>query len=301
MNMNNKIDLDSSSDFSSDFDSSKSKKKKSNNSAKSSKIQAKRRTIINISDQDFSSDSSDIEQVTNDQEVNNSDENREQDDSSSPPKGTLVYIFRGDNDDCENTVISKICQKYGLDCWDNMITCMPWRNRANLRTTLCRMLRKQALSEYEGVRADPILIGEENQKECEGNPEYTVKSGIFVNLKWDRTPDEWKDIRLQNQRRFNIPDDVAAKIEIPTILSTQYMLQAITSRKQTLLLKRAAIRFEKLKRQAQKLGVSLKKFGPLHLGVNELSIAPANILELPEFQNKLKFSNKSQYYVDLSD
>lgn len=217
-------------------------------------------------------------------------------------KGTLVYIFRGDSDKSESVVFSKLCQKYGLQCWDMMIRYLPWRNRANLRTILCRILMKQALSEYEGVRADPFIIGADNKIECENNPNFKFKAGCFVNQKWDRTPDDWNRLKRQNQEKYNISQSASDAIEVPTIISIDHMLHLIANRRQTLIFKRAAIRYEKAKRKAAKEGISIEELGNLNLGIEELSLSPADILNLPQYQNSLKVTqNSSKFFVDLND
>lgn len=233
------------------------------------------------------------------------------DDITGGEKGSLVYIFRGqENDPNEVVVFSKLCEKFGLQSWDEMMRFLPWRDRASLRTALCHVIMKQALSEYDGIRANPLIIREDNKRLCKDNPDYTLKGGTFVNQQWGRTPEDWAAIRQQNYEKYHISDEEAEKIEIPSIISIEYMKQLCSNRRQSLLLRRAALRMELAKRRALKKAQDEGRDPSTATipqeerdwGVDDLPINDPSCLDIPKYQNNLKAQkNATQYYVDLDE
>lgn len=209
-------------------------------------------------------------------------------------KGYLVYIFRGDQNPSEISVFRKICMKYSLQAWDEMLTYLPWRNRAGLRTTLCKIIRKQALSEYDNIRADPFVIQKDNMAlgiDENSDEEYTIKGGMLINQKWDRTPREWCEMRAENAKKYMISEEEAAEIEIPSIISVEHMTQLCSNRRQSLLLFRAAIVNEIAKR---------KKEEPV-FDVSELCLMPADFLQIPDNKNKLEYSKTNEFFFSIDD
>ena len=215
-------------------------------------------------------------------------------DAEEDKKGFLVYIFTGDQDPSEIAVFRKICMKYSLQSWDEMMKYLPWRNRAALRTTLCKIIRKQSVSEYDGIRADPFVIQKDNMAlgaEDGYDEEYTIKGNILVNQKWDRTPEEWEAMRVANTKKYMISDKEAEKIEIPSIISIEHMTQQIANRRQSLLLYRAAIVNEIAKR---------KNVEPV-FDIKELCIVSADHLDNPTNTVKLDYKNTNEYYFEVND
>ena len=202
---------------------------------------------------------------------------------SSPESGYLVYLFSGDQNPAEIAVLRKICMKYGLQAWDEMVKYIPWRNRAAFRTTLCHIIRKQALSEYDGIKADPFEIQKDNRLDTNSvSEDYTVKGGMLINQKWDRSNSEWEEMRVANMQKYSISDNEAEQIEIPIIMSIEYLKQMGNNRKQSLLLKRAALRSE-----AQKRG--LAHFD--NFGVADLCLQPSEALTLPPNGEELQIAS----------
>lgn len=206
--------------------------------------------------------------------------------------GYLAYVFTGDQSPGEIAVFRKICMKYGLQAWDDMVAYMPWRSRAAFRTTLCHIIRKQALSEYEGIRADPFQIQQDNPLEDDGSGDYRIKGGMLINQKWERTSSEWDEMRKKNTAKYELPQSVSDTIEIPIIMSVEYMKQMCFNRKQSLLLKRAALRQEAMKR-------GLGHWD--NLGVNDLVLAPSGVLELPETGEDLTLKKSDEGIYSLSE
>jgi hypothetical protein len=160
--------------------------------------------------------------------------------------------------------------KYGLQAWDEMERYLPWRTRAAFRTTLCRIIRKQALSEYSGIKADPFEIQKDNPLDFSlADDGYAVKGGMLINQKWDRSAHEWGEMRNDNIKKYGLTDEEAASIEVPAIISIEYMRQQCDKRRQSVLLLRAAIRNE----QAQRAGIAEPD-----LGIEDLVLLPSEVL-----------------------
>lgn len=211
-------------------------------------------------------------------------------------KGCLAFVFTGVQDDVELQVFRKVCMKFGMQAWDDMIQYLPWRNRATLRTTLCKIIRKQALSEYDGIKADPFQIKNDNQQINEGESDasgYTMKGGMLVNQKWDRNQDEWEEVRKGNTAKYGISEADAAKIDVPCIISVDYMKQQIENRRQSLLLHRAAVIDE----------ISRRKGIPnSDLKVKDLVIMPSECLDLPTHEINLPIGNASpEHFFQVDD
>lgn len=207
----------------------------------------------------------------------------------SKDKGQLVYIFNKTEDQSEFVVLKKICMKYGLQAWDEMLKYLPWRTRASLRTTLCRMLKKQALSEYGGIRADPFQISSDNSsilREGQTNQEYKMKAGMLVNLKWNRSKDDINRIKEENIAKYEISEEEADKIEIPIIISLEFMRQQLEHRRNSLLLYRAAL-LNEMRNRKMDVGDDLQ--------IQELHIIPTEQLRLPKAGKKCKVDFSSSY------
>lgn len=177
--------------------------------------------------------------------------------NSSDESGFLVHLIIGDPTEAELCVLRKISMKYGFASWDIMHAYLPWRKKKKLRQLFIKLTQKQAISEYHGIRADPQKIREDNLKIIDGieyNSDFKVKSGIIVNTKWDKSNDEWNEIRQKNMEKYQIDDEEADNIEVPNIIPIDYIRQQCFKRRQSLILFRAAIISELIKRNVSKPG-----------------------------------------------
>lgn len=205
--------------------------------------------------------------------------------------GYLVHLFVGDQNTAELAVLQKIAMKFGLTAWDHMTQYLPWRNRAALRTTMCKIIRKQALSEYDGIRADPIRIQKDNDLIAEqiqkgkGDGEYLFKGGVLVNARWDRSAEEWNRVRRINSEKYEISEAEAKEITIPSIISIDYMRQQCFKRKQSLLVRRAALLAEKARRNGEK--------SP-NLRVEDLQIRTGRDIVIPQPSKKLNLDKNPE-------
>ena len=195
--------------------------------------------------------------------------------------GYLVHMFLGDQSASETAVFRKICMKYGMQSWDIMEGFLPWRNRATLRQNLCKLIRKQAISEYSGMRADPYKIQEENERIMRNfqTSDFLCKSGVLVNQKWDRDENEMNEIREENRKKFEISQKEADKIQIPSIMSIDYIKHQCYKRRISLLLYRAALRNELCKRQHKVCK---------DLGLSELRISSSRETEVNKRETRLE-------------
>jgi hypothetical protein len=76
---------------------------------------------------------------------------------------------------------------------------------------LCWIIKKQAIDDYQGIRADLLLIREDNEQIIAqgGNEDYIAKGGILVDRKWDRNLDERKQFKAANDLRYGLTDEEA--------------------------------------------------------------------------------------------
>lgn len=210
---------------------------------------------------------------------------------SKAESGYLVHLFVGEQNTAELAVLQKIAMKFGLTAWDHMTQYLPWRNRAALRTTMCRIIRKQALSEYDGIRADPIQIQKDNDiiaeqiQKGKGDGEYLFKGGVLVNARWDRSAEEWQRVRKANAEKYEISEAQAKDITIPSIISIDYMRQQCFKRKQSLLVRRAALLAEK----ARRMGIERPD-----LKVDDLQIRTGRDIVIPAPSNKLSLDKNPE-------
>lgn len=161
---------------------------------------------------------------------------------------------------------------------------LPWRQRTALRSMVCRMIKKQAISEYDNIRADPLRIQKDNE-ELINNPEklkesgYVFKGGLLVSTKWDRASSEWEKTRMENTKKYEIPKEEAETINIPSVISVDYMRQQYFRRRQSLLIYRAALIAEIARREGKK---------PESLNVDELQIRSGCDVVIPKASTKLE-------------
>lgn len=168
--------------------------------------------------------------------------------------GTLAYITVGKHSEIETDVWRKVCMKHGVNNFSAMNYYLPWKEPQKFRLKLIKYTRKQAIGEYEGIRADPLNFQKENddiikQMQSNNNGSVLLKNGIIVNQIWDRSNEEIRDIRSKNEAKYGIPDYVADTITIPKILPIQYIRQNMIRRRQALLLYRAGILSEIARRE----------------------------------------------------
>lgn len=163
--------------------------------------------------------------------------------------GYLVHLFRGKNNPVEIEVIRRLCMRFSLQAWNEMHTYLPWHSHAELRSIVCRLIQKQALSEYSNIRADPFKISADNAKLIKAGDKkgYKIKGGLIVNDEWNRSAEKRKKIREENFKKYELSSDEAYSVEIPAIMSVDYLQAQVYKRRQGLTLFHAALLYEKAK------------------------------------------------------
>ena len=145
--------------------------------------------------------------------------------------GYLVHLFKGRSHPAEVEVFRRICMKYGLQAWDEMQAYMPWHIRADFRMTLCRTIKKQALAEYRNIRADPVAIRKDNESKINSDAgELKLKSGMIINPRWDRSAEEIEAIRRENVERYAMHQKESEEVEVPLIMSIDYLQKCAVTR-----------------------------------------------------------------------
>ena len=218
----------------------------------------------------------------------------EENEEKEKAKGFLVHIFTGAQSPFEKSVIRKICMKHGLGAYDIMNGYIPWRSKKVLHQCLIRMIKKQALSEYGAMRADPLRIAQDNsiyfsdpQKMAEAG--LFNKSGILVN-KETKSKELHESIIEKNYEKYSISQEEADEIVIPSIISSDYMKQRCFRRRQSLLLYRAALRREIARREGRECG---------ELGVEELQMKSGTEVIVPRAYTNLEtVKNVDDYFYE---
>ena len=193
-----------------------------------------------------------------------------------PSEGHFVHLFTGSQNPCETAVLRLVCMKYGICNWDMLKLYLPWRNDNTIRATICKILKKQAMREYQDVYADPFIIGRDNQKiidnpvQCQKNG-YVIKCGILVNTNWDKTFDS-DSAQAANQKKYDTSLEERKNIEIPNIYSLDFLKQKCFKRRQSILIYRAALLAELARREGKK--DSDLKIGELFIRKNSAVEAP---------------------------
>jgi hypothetical protein len=172
--------------------------------------------------------------------------------------------------------------RHGLQSWDIMHQYLPWRTRNDLRATLCKIIRKQAISEYQDINADPFQISEDN-KQLMANPDaadYKVRNGILVNQRWNRTSKEIAKARAVNIERYDLEDSEALKVEVPLVMSVEYLQGMVRKREMSLRMFRAALLMEKARRAGTQ---------PRDLGLDKGFVLRARHVLTPVPRTSLKY------------
>lgn len=219
--------------------------------------------------------------------IKNSEEEEEEIKYSGDYDGILVYIYTGQHNTNENFTFRQLCKHYGLTAWDELNSYLPWRSRSDLRLTLMKMIKKQAISEYSGIRADPTKIGADNTDLNDEN--YKLKGGLWVNKKWDKSPEEKREIKLKNKDKYHIDIIEALDVDVPLILSHDYLIERVQGRKANLILFNAALSNEYLKRTGEKL--------PCAAGLSQLKVMTNKVCKVHKPKIVLKASNDISKYV----
>ena len=184
--------------------------------------------------------------------------------------------------------------KHGLTCWDIMNGYIPWRNKQTLRLYVIRMIKKQALSEYSGIRADPLKIAADNSvyildPEKRKQAGLIYKGGILVNTE-THGKEKLNEIKQENIKKYALSQAESDEIIIPSVISADYMKQQCFRRRQSLLLYRAALRAEIARREGRDVP---------DLGVEELQLRSGTEVVVPRASTNLEtVSNLDNIFYD---
>ena len=176
--------------------------------------------------------------------------------------GFLIHLFRGEDSEAEFATLRKICMRYGIQSWDIMHSYLPWKSRAEIRNTLCKILGKQALSEFKDIRADPFAMSEEIEKDYLNAPQgiYKKKGGIIVNQKFGISEQEKAEILENNKKKFDLKNNESIEIGVLPIIKIEFLQERVKKRRVAQMIFRAALLAEKARRKGEKsCNLKLKK------------------------------------------
>ena len=179
--------------------------------------------------------------------------------------GILITIYNDKMIKIEEEVFRLICMKYGPQ-WSLLHSLMPWRSKANWRSTWIHVTKQQAISEWCGVRGDPFKLGEIFRPMCHKgfeNDKFIYKKRL-VNKNEMITREERTSTKEQNQIEYGLTDEEASKINIPLVLNVRYLSEASKMKKIILTLKLQQAKIELAKRKNSERPTA--NFKMLHVG-----------------------------------
>lgn len=210
----------------------------------------------------------------------------DEEEDNEEEEGYLLYLYSGNDNGNEKFIFRQLCMRYGLQAWDEMHAYLPWRTRAELRTKLMKMIRKQAIGEYSQIKADPVIINEDNMKLKD--EKYVFKNGLWVNQQWDQSHKEKAEIRNYHKERYNLDTEESLNVDILPILNVDYIVDKMKLRKLALLLFNASLNAEKARRAGTE---------PPDLGLDGISFIPAKEATLKRAKTKLKWTRETDDYI----
>ncbi|OHT03494.1 hypothetical protein TRFO_29165 [Tritrichomonas foetus] len=170
----------------------------------------------------------------------------------SDDDGILVTFYSNKALNIEKETFRRICMKYGTR-WNLMYCLMPWRTKANWRSTWIQATKQQSISEWIGIRHDPYEIGKIYKPMCHKgfeNDKLIYKKKL-VNKNEMITKEQRNETRLQNNAAFGLTDEKAKDIDIPFIMNMDYISDAAKMKKILLILRLRQLKIEKARRMNQ--------------------------------------------------
>ena len=205
--------------------------------------------------------------------------------------GYLLHLIQGSQNPVENFTFRQLCMRYGLQAWDEMNIYLPWRTRSDLRKTLIKMIKKQAIGEYSKIKADPAIISNDNINLEDQN--YIFKNGVYINQKWDKSSKERYEIRNDNAERYGMETDESLKVDIVPIMNVDYLNQKMKKRKISLYLFRAAILAEQFRRKKEKKLES----DNANLKLQDVVFLPSRKVRVKRSRSKLQWTLDASSHV----
>lgn len=203
--------------------------------------------------------------------------------------GILVTVYNDNMIKIEEEVFRLLCMKYGPR-WSLLHSFMPWRSKANWRSTWIHITKQQAISEWCGVRFDPFKLGEIFRPMCHKgfeNDKFIYKKRL-VNKNETITKIERDNAKEQNQVDYGLSDDEASKINIPLIMNARYLNDAAKMNKIILTLKLQQVRIELAKRR--KIERPMANFQILHVG-------KGNVMKLGKRRTPMNYSQDASDFL----
>lgn len=202
-------------------------------------------------------------------------------------KGFLIHLFRGDDNEAEFMTLRRACMRYGIQAWDIMHSFLPWKSRAELRSTLCKIIGKQAISEFKDIHADPFVIAREIEKEFQNAPDgqYIKKGGVIVNQKFGVTDEERAEILENNRRKFDMKSEDSVNVNVPTIMKIGFLQEKALRRRVAQIIFRAALVTERARRRGEK---------PQNLHLDEISIVSGKDVRHHRHSTELTYTRDTE-------
>eukprot|EP01118_Nematostelium_gracile_P015335 TRINITY_DN6126_c0_g1_i1.p1 TRINITY_DN6126_c0_g1~~TRINITY_DN6126_c0_g1_i1.p1 ORF type:complete len:250 (+),score=89.22 TRINITY_DN6126_c0_g1_i1:112-861(+) len=115
----------------------------------------------------------------------------------------------------EGEILRKAIMKHGLGAWTAIVKSkvLPGKTAAQLNLQTQRMLGQQSLGGFMGIKLDPLVVLEENNKKQ--GPEYKRKNGCLVNTGNNPTREERAKLIAENREKYELSTEEIDAIVIP--------------------------------------------------------------------------------------
>lgn len=203
--------------------------------------------------------------------------------------GVLVTIYNDKMMKIEEEVFRLICMKYGPQ-WSLLNLIMPWRSKANWRSTWIHITKQQAISEWCGVRGDPYKLGEIFRPMCHKgfeNDKFIYKKRL-VNKNEMISKEERDSTKEQNMSDYGLSDEEASRINVPLILNANYLTDSSKMNKIILTLKLQQAKVELAKRkEIERPSTSFKI----------LQVGKGNVMKLGKRKTIMNFTDDTSDFL----
>ncbi|KAK8821015.1 hypothetical protein WA556_005327, partial [Blastocystis sp. ATCC 50177/Nand II] len=119
----------------------------------------------------------------------------------------------------EAEVLRCAIMKYGIGSWKQItsLKLLPGKTVSQIVCQVQRMIGQQSLKEFLKLHADVLVIGRENAKRTDVHR----KNGIIVNEGHNMTPQEVKQRRMYNLKKYGLSNEEIDKVVIPVLSEKQ--------------------------------------------------------------------------------
>jgi hypothetical protein len=157
---------------------------------------------------------------------------------------------------------------------------LSWRLRPDFR----------AIAPPKELPPDLIQIRRDNERliAMAGHDGFKVHGGVLVNQRWNESPGGVAQARARNVAKYDIPDEEALGVQVPTAMPVEYLQELMRKRRTSAKLLRAALLAEKAKKAGEK---------PPELGLDKQSVPQGRDAVVLIVHMPLKYGRNTDRYI----